>query len=131
MLGRTQPEEPEAAQPPPEQPASNVERRAWVRLPCDINSHCRPSIGSDEEHWSARILDISQGGIRLLLDRRFEPKTILNIQIEVQGEEAVAFIAQVVHIDAESADRWSLGCRFPKPISEKEVEAVLAFKRSE
>ena len=41
----------------------------------------------DRTRWDARLQDVSRGGARLVVDRRFEPGTILNIQIEYDGEE--------------------------------------------
>lgn len=77
--------------------------------------------------WAACILDISQGGIRLIVARRFEPRTILNIEIDGAVEEAPTLLmARVVHVTAESG-RWNLGCRFARELSEKELEALLTL----
>lgn len=76
--------------------------------------------------WPARILDISQGGIRVVVSRRFEPRTILNIEMEGEtGEAPSTLLAKVVHVTAEGTGFWNLGCRFARELTDKEIEALL------
>lgn len=105
---------------------SGADRRAWIRFPCDLGSSCRPSIGGDDMSWAARILDISQGGIRLLVERRFESRTILNIELEGENDEGPSsLLVRVVHVSAESGGQWTLGCRFARDLTDKELEELL------
>jgi hypothetical protein len=61
-----------------------------------------------------------------VVDRRFEPGTILNIQIEYDGEELPpVLLARVVHVTAESGGQWALGCRFPRELTEKDLEVIV------
>ncbi|GIW78236.1 MAG: hypothetical protein KatS3mg105_0043 [Gemmatales bacterium] len=107
------------------QATHHPERRAWVRYPCDLDSFCQPTIGSDDMRWVARIADISRGGIRLIVERRFEPRTILKVEPECASEDAPAsMLAYVVHVTV-AGNRWALGCRLAKELSEKELQALL------
>lgn len=82
--------------------------------------------------WAARILDISGGGIRLLVERRFEIGTILNIEIQAETADAPSsLMVRVMHLSAESAGRWSLGCRFGRELSDKEIQALLKVQQSQ
>lgn len=103
------------------------ERRAWVRYPCDLLSSCCASAGDDPIRWSARLQDISRGGARVFVDRRFEPGTILNIQVEeTSAEEAPpVLLARVVHVRAEGVGFWSLGCRFARELSDKDLSWLI------
>lgn len=115
-------------QSPPAMPSegSGSDRRAWIRFSCDLGSSCRPSIGGADMSWAARILDISQGGIRLLVERRFEMRTILNIELEGESEDGPSsLMVRVVHVAAESGGQWALGCRFGRDLTDKELEALL------
>jgi hypothetical protein len=99
------------------------ERRAWVRFPCDLDTECYSSTAADQTRWWARLQDVSQGGLRLIVERRFEPGTILNITVEATGDETPpAMLARVVHVNAEPGGLWALGCRFARELSEKDLE---------
>ena len=96
-----------------------------ARLRADLE--VLPSIA--ESGLAVAAKDISQGGIRLVVSRRFEPRTILNIEIEGEVEEApTSLMARVVHVAAESGS-WNLGCRFARELSDKELEALLKLSQ--
>jgi hypothetical protein len=102
------------------------ERRAWVRFPCDLGSACYPTTSDDHTRWAARMHDVSRGGVGLIVDRRFEPGTILNIQLEGDEQDLPAvLLARVVHITAHKGGKWSLGCRFARELTQKDMEALL------
>jgi hypothetical protein len=109
------------------------ERRAWVRFPCDVGSSCCASAGDDRTRWTARMQDISRGGARVIVDRRFEPGTILNIQVEGGGREELppVLLVRVVHVKAESGGFWALGCRFARELTEKDLHVLLGKNHSE
>jgi hypothetical protein len=57
------------------------------------------------------------------VDRRFEPGTILNIQIERDTDELPpVLLARVMHVSAEAGGHWALGCKFARELSEKDLE---------
>jgi hypothetical protein len=106
-----------------EAPPPGRDRRAWVRFACDCNTSCYSSAGDDHTQWSARMQDVSRGGVRLQVERRFEPGTILSIQVESSEYDAPpALLARVIHVNAEAGGTWTLGCRFARELSEKDLE---------
>jgi PilZ domain len=109
------------------------DRRAWVRFPCDLGSSCCASAGDDRTRWTARMQDISRGGARVVVDRRFEPGTILNIQVEAAAREDIpsVLLARVVHVKAESGGFWALGCRFARELTEKDLYVLVGPVRAE
>ena len=60
-------------------PAPGIERRAFVRHFCDI--------GALVDSWPARIENVSRGGLKVVIGRRFEVGTILKVEIATAGEE--------------------------------------------
>ena len=106
--------------------STGSDRRAWVRFPCDLGSSCYSSTGDDRTRWDARLQDVSRGGARLVVDRRFEPGTILNIQVEHEGEDLPPVVlARVMHVSAESGGQWALGCKFARELSEKDLDLLV------
>jgi hypothetical protein len=73
--------------------------------------------------YSARIQDISQGGVRLLVNQRFEPGTLLRIILNKAIE------ARLVHASPTPDNKWALGCEFTAILSEQEVQNFLQTTR--
>ena len=98
-----------------------VDHRIWVRYCYDRDCTCHSDRGADEISWSARVLDISRGGVNLQLNRHFEPGAILAIELPL-GPDKIRQILQVKVVRAQmlSPGKWSLGCTFEKVLGEKD-----------
>lgn len=110
----------------PENPASSVECRVYERQSCDVPASCRPAsaLGNPEARWDGLIRDISQGGARLVLKRRFEPGT--GLAIELPGaDEPYTVLARVIYVQRTEDGFWSLGCRFISELSDTEQDRVI------
>src|SRR5437870_9445756 len=101
---------PKAATPvpepsPPAAPPPGIERRAFVRHFCDI--------GALVDSWSARIENVSRGGLKVVIGRRFEVGTILKVEVAVADQESFStLLARVVRAAPEPVGNWALGCAF-------------------
>src|SRR4051812_32014146 len=72
----------EAAPVDAEPAAADVaDRRATPRFPCSLETACKPAMWADDKLWDGRIKDISLGGMGLLVKRRFEPGTLLRVDV--------------------------------------------------
>lgn len=101
------------------------ERRAHVRYPCELDSSCVPIAGSRGMEWTGKIRDISQGGIGVVLNRRFELGTLLTIEVqEPDGRTSGTLLARVVHVTPHSTGGWVIGCCFTNELGEDEVQAL-------
>jgi hypothetical protein len=112
---------------PPNSPTSiEVDRRVWVRYSCDLESTCHTGQGPDELSWSARVRDISRGGLNLQLNRAFEPGSILSVDMPLGPNLAPrSLLVKVVHAENQGPGNWSLGCALEKNLEE---EDLLAFQ---
>ena len=116
-----------APQPSPVQRPS-VECRLYERKPCAVPTSCQPASVSEmhESRWSATIVDMSQGGVRIVLKRRFEKGTAL--AVELPGTEtrkpSVVFV-KVIHLKSQGNGEWALGCKLISELSEEELQGLL------
>ncbi len=102
------------------------DRRAWVRHTCDLDSLCLPPRNGTVTQWSARIRDVSRGGIQLVLNHWIVPGTVLTIQLEGDdGAPSLDLSVQVIFAMAMPEGKWALGCRFTKHLSEDELDEIL------
>jgi CheY-like chemotaxis protein len=126
VLGEEKPPSPEprpavvdVAQPPGD------ERRTTVRFRCELDYSCQP-VGRSGEFWQGEVRDLSAGGVRLILARRFEAGTVLNIAVaSASGQTAHRLLARVVRLAEEPDGQWSLGCSLVSPLEESEVRDLL------
>ena len=82
-----------------------------------------------EAGWDACVCDISQGGIRMRLQRRFERGTGLAVELPGDGqrESSVVFV-KVVHLRKAENGMWDLGCKFVSELSDDEVRRLTTCK---
>ena len=111
------------------------ERRAWVRYSTTLETICEPvsSLSTEEAvcGWPAKVRDISAGGVGLSVLRRFEPGTVLLIELACENEESsYAAPVRVVHATAEGDGRWILGCKFTRKLDEEDLQSLLRGSRS-
>jgi hypothetical protein len=76
--------------------------------------------------WPATIKDVSIGGVRLLLRRRFEPGTGLQIELPtVDGSDSYSVLVKVVYALSDGQGGWNLGCKFASQLGEDELRRVV------
>ena len=108
-----------------------TERRAWVRLGSEQEVCClpvTPSTGTESEvAWLAIVEDVSPGGIGLLVRQRFEPGTLLTLQLSARFDEVTRDLpVRVVHAAQESKSFWIIGCAFASTLSQEELQTFVA-----
>jgi serine/threonine protein kinase len=102
------------------------DHRATVRYPSGKDSSCQPLSAEKEVRWTAKVQDISAYGVGLVMSRRFEPRTVLALELAVPDEgPSHRLFVRVARVKALSARRWLLGCVFASRLSDEEVQALL------
>jgi hypothetical protein len=106
---------------------SAADRRDSIRHPCDWVAFCKPCVVKGEPNWEAQAHDVSQSGIRLVASRRFEPGTLLFIDVRGRGDEAARRLtASVVYVRGGKSGQWTLGCKFVSPLDYDDVEQLVS-----
>jgi hypothetical protein len=107
-------------------PAEPGEQRVWLRHLCEKEGACEPILASDHKPWPAKVGNVSRGGILLLVNRRFEAKTLVQIDIAAQGDDTeLRLFGRVVHVTPHAIPGWwSLGCAFGRDLSSDELESL-------
>jgi hypothetical protein len=113
----------------PGESATKVERRTWVRYPQNRDADCHPAASKSGVHWPARVHDISATGVGLIVHYRFEPGTLLAVDLQsTTGDVVRTVLVRVVHLTVMSAHpglRWLAGCAFLTQLSEEDLQALL------
>jgi hypothetical protein len=83
-------------------------------------------IGAGPDSWPATIRNVSQGGILLQVSRRFEARTLLQIELRHPiGDVPRTFLVRVAHVSSLDDGTWGLGCTFPRELAESEIQCIL------
>ena len=101
--------------------------RRWVRFPCNVETVCYASETAPGEQIRARVLNISPGGIGLLVPCQFEPGTLLHFEPPAPpGQPVLWILIRVVRAIEHTNGDWFLGCEFAHQLDPGELSALLA-----
>jgi c-di-GMP-binding flagellar brake protein YcgR len=102
---------------------SPEDRRAFQRYAADLEVSCRPLGALRADSWPARLKDISAGGIGLVVERRFEPGTMLAVDLVSTGSGSPrTLLSRVRHVTAQPEGEWLLGVALLREMSEEELK---------
>ncbi|HWY85979.1 MAG TPA: serine/threonine-protein kinase [Gemmataceae bacterium] len=104
--------------------AGNRNRRSKKRYPSQISITCNKLQKPPPEPWVTKVLDISETGICLELNRRFERGVLLKILLEEGPILQHSVVACVMWVKQLAPKSWKVGCRFARPISEIDIQDV-------
>ena len=107
--------------------AASRDRRDGRRSACRLEGQCRPVENPQvAAAWPATVLDISCGGFQLLLSRRFEPGTLLVVDVhDPAGHATRMLVARVARVTTLTRGRWIHGCAFSVPLTAEDLESLL------
>jgi hypothetical protein len=70
-------------------------------------------------------VDISQGGIGLVVGRQFAPGTPLTILLKSATDAIYEFQARVVNCTRQADGDWLVGCQFSSQLRPDQLQALL------
>lgn len=106
-----------------------IERRSFVRHVTELETVCRLSAHSQSGGlWPVQVCNVSAGGVNLLLGRRFEPGSLLVLELPAGNDgDRSTQLARVVWVAADEWGCWRLGCVFLRELDQDVFKSVLKF----
>jgi hypothetical protein len=115
------------AVPLPADDPQGIERRASTRYPCNLATSCRLAASVKQEPRSARVRNISAGGISLVLSHEFASGDIIAVELRSMTRSFVReFKLRVIYCIEHPSGDYILGGSFTSPLTDEEVTAFLA-----
>jgi hypothetical protein len=93
-----------------------------------VPATCQPVAARHDKDaaWKTTICDVSRAGLGLVLPRRFEPGTVLFVELSLRGgEERRPLLARVVRVVRQAEGGWLLGCTFSSQLGEDELRRLI------
>src|SRR5437868_4109132 len=105
---------------------SASEQRGRARHHCNFEAFYRSNRCGSAVGWLADVRDISATGIGLRLNRRFDPGSMLFIElISKQDESSHLLPVTVVHATQTDDSHWVLGCTFARTLTNAELAELV------
>jgi serine/threonine protein kinase len=118
--------EPAAAEsPPPAPPAPPVKNcRRKQRYSSRRAASCRMFQRALDQTWDGKVMDISEGGLRIEMPRRFEPGSLLTVVLEGEKTKRQSLIVRVRWVKPLDDKVWQLGCELDQALCDFEVNEL-------
>lgn len=97
------------------------DRRAFGRVPCDIETVCLPAGRNLSDLVQVRVKNVSRGGICLVAPRAFRAGELLSVSLPDPQEPVSELLACVVRCDSAGDGRWELGCTFAQSLTDDDL----------
>jgi serine/threonine protein kinase len=107
---------------------AHSEKRAKQRRPSTRQTSCFALARSVGKSWRGRTVNISETGVCLELNRRFEPGAILTFTLGDPGQSRNSLVAQVKWVRQVGPRVWQVGCRFDQHLCDFELNDLLENK---
>ena len=114
------------AETQPDSPAPALERRAAERHLCPLEVTCRRTGAKPEDCWRARVRDVSEMGIGLVLPYPLERGMMLTLDLAFPEESRPRLLGVcVIHSTVRDEGGFAVGCVFDARLRKEDVSALL------
>jgi hypothetical protein len=108
-----------------------MERRKHSRFACGGDARLSPVGAEPPTEWKAAVHDLSRQGISLASERRFEPRSLLLVRWQPEGEADAQFlVSRVARVTPQRNHRWLLGCVFLRKLTLDELAVLMLAMRT-
>jgi PilZ domain len=112
--------------PLPADDPKGIERRASTRYPCNLATSCRLAAAIKGQEHSARVRNISAGGVSLVISHGFSSDDILAVELRSMPRNfARQLKVRVIYCIEHPSGDYIVGGSFISPLTEDEVTAFL------
>ncbi|MBY0523937.1 MAG: PilZ domain-containing protein [Gemmataceae bacterium] len=106
--------------------ADGSERRTSIRHVCELSGDCQPIAALEAgNRWPVQAANISEGGVSLMLSRRFEPGTLLAVEfVSDPADTAYMPLARVCRA-SRAGNYWLLGCSWADGLGADDLRTLV------
>jgi hypothetical protein len=106
--------------------AEPPDARVWPRFSAPLGTSCRLTTVTDRKTFTADIINVSQGGLRLTADRLLERGTCVMAELRSRSGLFVrVLLMHIIHTSVDDEGRCEMGGEFLDPMSVEEIRLFL------
>lgn len=106
--------------------ASPDDQRAWVRFPTRGTIEYRQLPAESGDSRSAELVDLSPGGLGLIVGESLEPGDAITVNLRRQNNQPDRqMLACVVYMAERTDGKRAIGCNFLHELSERELKELV------
>lgn len=107
-----------------------IQRREFYRFECMLDIKIQIVVEdeneeSKQEFFNARVVDISGGGVKIVIEKSLKKNTLLNCELKLKNNDTIDFLGKVVRVDKDSG-KYEIGIMF-KRIKRNDRETVIRY----
>jgi serine/threonine protein kinase len=115
-----------SARPPAAERRLSARYACTLQIRCDRDSSIHPGPAEQEDCWDATVENLAAGGLGLRVRRRFEPGTLLTVNLCGSGQRPPRTLEmRVTRVRRGTRGSWYHGCVFAQPLSADELRKLL------
>jgi eukaryotic-like serine/threonine-protein kinase len=99
------------------------ELRTAKRYPAKGTGTCTALRDQNNRLWVGQLINVSETGLCLEINRRFERGVMLSVQLDANSVSR-SLIACVAWVKQLAPGSWKVGCRLAQPLSEVEIHSL-------
>ena len=105
-------------------PPSNAN---WPRFAANLTASVQLTNSNDLTRWPAKVLNLSAGGLALVVERDIRNGTLLTADLcAANGTRVETILVCVVHITTAEDGTRRLGCNFIREVEESDLRKLLS-----
>lgn len=100
--------------------------RAWVRFPCSAETSIHQVLGARQEQWQASIVNISAGGVGLIVQGEIDLGTLLSVELKTPHSDKPRHVmVRIVHCEPLDDGTCRLGCTFVDELKDEDLRSLV------
>jgi c-di-GMP-binding flagellar brake protein YcgR len=107
--------------------SASSDKRTWQRFAANVTASVQLTNSNDLTRWPAKVLNLSPGGVALVVERDIRNGTLLTANLcGATGQTVETILICVVHITTLDDGTRRLGCNFIRELEESHLRQLLA-----
>lgn len=103
-----------------------IERRRAIRYECGLETSCQLMAQVDGDAWPAKVRNISVSGISLVVARKLDPETRVNVELYNKSRKYYCQIPlRIIYVLEKQDGNYILGAAFTRELSLEELQGLL------
>ena len=110
----------------PSSSSQAAEKRHWVRHGCGPEVTCHLKAGPPLDCWAVRVLNLSAGGVSLVLDRMVPTGKVLTVELHHAARQfSCQRQIRIIYTFQDSTGTFTVGGAFHPDLTDQDIQGLV------